>query len=124
MDKRDLFSIGCVAKMFHISVGTLRHYERSGLLSPEYIDPHTGYRYYSTKQFEVLSTIRSLRVLDMPLEQIFDFLQNREIDNMNFIEKHKMHVSGFSREITMIDDGLTNDEEQFVTEIQIPVQMF
>ncbi|WP_294375480.1 MerR family DNA-binding transcriptional regulator [uncultured Clostridium sp.] len=46
MDKRDLFSIGYVAKMFHISVGTLRHYERSGLLSPEYIDPHTGYRYY------------------------------------------------------------------------------
>ncbi|WP_294375510.1 GyrI-like domain-containing protein [uncultured Clostridium sp.] len=43
---------------------------------------------------------------------------------MNFIEKHKMHVSGFSREITMVDDGLTNDEEQFVTEIQIPVQMF
>ena len=30
--------------------------------------------------------------------------------------------AGFSREITMIDYGLTNDTEKFVTEITIPVQ--
>lgn len=53
--------------MFHISVGTLRHYEKIGLLQPEYIDNETGYRYYSTRQFECLNTIRYLRVLDMSL---------------------------------------------------------
>lgn len=36
--KEKLFQIGDVAKMFHISVGSLRHYEKEGLLQPEYID--------------------------------------------------------------------------------------
>lgn len=74
MGRKELFQIGDVAKMFHISVGTLRHYEKFGLLQPEYIDSETGYRYYSTRQFECLNTIRYLRVLDMPLPQIKDFL--------------------------------------------------
>ncbi len=46
---------------------------------PEYIDPRTGYRYYGAKQFEVLNTIRYLRVLDMPLTQIAEFLHNRDV---------------------------------------------
>ena len=47
MENKKLFQIGDVAKMFHISVGSLRHYEQAGLLKPEYTDPETGYRYYS-----------------------------------------------------------------------------
>ena len=79
MEEKRLFQIGDVAKMFQFSVGSLRHYEKKGLLAPEYTDPETGYRYYSVKQFEILNTIRYLRVLDMPLEQIAEFLQNRDI---------------------------------------------
>ena len=75
-----LLQIGEVAKMYHVSLGTLRHYEQKGLLHPEYIDTHTGYRYYSARQLEVLNTIRYLRVLDIPLEQIREFLENRDID--------------------------------------------
>ena len=67
MEDKKLFLIGEVAKMFHISMGTLRHYEQAGLLTPEYTDPDTGYRYYGTRQFELLNTIRYLRVLDFPL---------------------------------------------------------
>lgn len=80
MENKKLFQIGDVAKMFHISVGSLRRYEQAGLLKPEYTDPETGYRYYSVRQFEVLNTIRYLRVLDMPLGQIGEFLGNRDID--------------------------------------------
>ena len=74
-----LFRIGQVARMFNISLGSLRHYERCGLLEPAYVDRRTGYRYYGVKQFEVLNTIRYLRVLDMPLEQIAEFLHNRDV---------------------------------------------
>lgn len=80
MDK--LFRIGDVAKLFHLSVSSLRHYEKAGLLTPEYIAEDTGYRYYSTRQFEVLNTIRYLRMLDLPLSEIADFLQNREVDRI------------------------------------------
>lgn len=87
MDRKGLFSIGEVSKLFHISVSSLRHYENVGLLYPEYTSPDTGYRYYGTEQFEVLNTIRYLRALDMPLAEIEDFLKNRDISN---IEKKLM----------------------------------
>ena len=54
MSDQELFRIGEVAKMCHMSVGTLRYYEQMGLLQPEYTDPATGYRYYSVRQFEQL----------------------------------------------------------------------
>jgi DNA-binding transcriptional MerR regulator len=80
MDRKNLFPIGEVSKLFHISVSSLRHYENIGLLTPEYISPDSGYRYYGTEQFEVLNTIRYLRALDMPLLEIEDFLKNKDID--------------------------------------------
>lgn len=82
MDRKGLFSIGEVSKLFHVSVSSLRHYENIGLLHPEYTSPDTGYRYYGTEQFEVLNTIRYLRALDMPLSEIEDFLKNRDISNI------------------------------------------
>ena len=80
MDRKNLFPIGEVSKLFHISVSSLRHYENIGLLTPAYISPDSGYRYYGTEQFEVLNTIRYLRALDMPLTEIEDFLKNKDID--------------------------------------------
>ena len=79
MDRKNLFPIGEVSKLFHISVSSLRHYEHIGLLTPEYISSDSGYRYYGTEQFEVLNTIRYLRALDMPLAEIEDFLKNNDI---------------------------------------------
>jgi len=100
----ELFQIGEVAKLFHISVGSLRHYEQAGLLTPQYIDPDSGYRYYSTQQFEVLNTIRYLRVLDMPLDQIAEFLQNRDIDVIEEkMARQKQAVIEKQRELKSIE---------------------
>ena len=82
MDRKGLFSIGEVSKLFHISVSSLRHYENIGLFHPEYISQDTGYRCYGTGQFEVLNTIRYLRALDMPLAKIEDFLKNKDTSNI------------------------------------------
>ena len=109
MEKSGLFQIGDVAKMFSLSVGTLRHYEKIGLLSPEYIDPETGYRYYSTRQFECLNTIRYLRVLDTPLEQIADFLKNREVDHIqDLLRQQKEAVRSKQRELEIIERKIDN----------------
>ena len=82
MDRKNLFPIGEVSKLFHISVSSLRHYEHIGLLTPEYISSDSGYRYYGTEQFEVLNTIRYLRALDMPLAEIEDFHKNKDISRI------------------------------------------
>lgn len=102
MNKKNLFQIGEVARMFHLSVGSLRHYEKAGLLHPEYIDPDSGYRYYSTKQFEVLNMIRSCRALGMPLEQIAEFLGHRSIDKMyQMLESQKKAVLQQQKELAI-----------------------
>ena len=40
--KKDLFKIGDVAKLFNISVSTLRYYEKLGLVIPEEVDKDTS----------------------------------------------------------------------------------
>ena len=109
MEKSDLFQIGDVAKLFDLSVSSLRHYENIGLLMPEYIDPNTGYRYYSPRQFEVLNTIRYLRALDMPLGEIGDFIQNRDIDKIEEkLSQQKKAVIEKQRELNRIERKIDN----------------
>ena len=113
MEDKKLFQIGDVARMFHISTGSLRHYEQAGLLKPEYIDQDTGYRYYSVRQFEILNTIRYLRALDMPLEQIDDFLKNRDIDVIeDKLMKQKELVARNQRELAIIEQKIEHRLDQ------------
>lgn len=104
MDRKGLFSIGEVSRLFHVSGSTLRHYENIGLLAPEYIAPDSGYRYYGMEQFEALNTIRYLRALDMPLSEIADFLKNREIDRIEEkLMQQKQAVLSKRRELERIE---------------------
>lgn len=81
-DENRLLRIGEVARLFNLSVGSLRHYEHLGLLEPARVDPATGYRYYGVRQLSTLNTISHLRVLDLPLEQIRAFVATRDVDLM------------------------------------------
>lgn len=104
MDRKNLLPIGEVSKLFHISVSSLRHYENIGLLTPEYISPDSGYRYYGSGQFEVLNTIRYLRALDMPLAEIEDFLKNRDIDRIEEkLRQQKETVLKKQRELKRVE---------------------
>lgn len=109
MEKHELFQIGDVARMFHLSVGSLRHYEKAGLLQPEYIDKKTGYRYYSIRQFECLNTIRYLRVLDLPLTQIADFLKNKDIDKIReMLRRQREAVICKQKDLQIIERKIDN----------------
>lgn len=111
-DKK-LLQIGEVAKIFHISMGTLRHYEQTGLLQPEYVDEQTGYRYYGVRQLEVLNTIRYLRVLDFPLLEIAEFLHNRDTQIMEEkLVKQKEIIEKKRRELDIIAGKIDHRLEQ------------
>lgn len=109
MNKSELFQIGDIAKLFHLSVSSLRHYEAIGLLKPERIDPATGYRYYSISQFNALNVIRYLRVLDMPLDEIAAFLQNRDVAKAEaMLMKQKEAVAQKLEELRRIERKIDN----------------
>ena len=101
---RQLFTIGDMARLFHLSVSSIRHYETLGLLTPERVDPATGYRYYGPRQFEVFNTIRYLRALDMPLGEIADFLNDRDVEKIeDKLRAQKKAVAEKQRELARIE---------------------
>ena len=68
--KNSLLKIGEMAELNHVSTQTLRLYAKNKLLEPEYMDPETGYRYYTLEQCAKLDLIRALKSCRLSLEQI------------------------------------------------------
>ena len=63
-------TIGDFSRVTFLSVKTLRHYHRAGLLEPAEVDPVTGYRRYTCAQIPIAQVVRRFRDLDMPLDEI------------------------------------------------------
>ncbi|WP_368490630.1 MerR family transcriptional regulator [Clostridium sp. BJN0013] len=76
---KDRISITGLARLRNVNTETLRHYDRIGLFKPTYVDPKTGYRYYSVLQYEKLGTIKELRQLGMSLKEIKEYFDNRHV---------------------------------------------
>lgn len=75
---KDVFTIGEVSRLFRIKSSAIRYYCDIGLLTPAYVDPETGYRYFSTAHFERLNTIKYLQTLGLSLQEIQTFVDNRD----------------------------------------------
>ncbi|WP_283134163.1 MerR family transcriptional regulator [Rhizohabitans arisaemae] len=65
-----LVSIGTFSAMTRLSVKALRLYDELDLLRPTKVDASSGYRYYALSQAGRAESIRRLRALDMPIEEI------------------------------------------------------
>ena len=65
-----LLTIGEFARRAQLSVKALRLYERLGVLVPDHVDAHSGYRRYHERQLAVARLVAMLRRLDMPLAQV------------------------------------------------------
>ena len=76
-------TIGDFSRATHLSVKTLRHYHRVGLLAPADVDADTGYRWYTTDQIPTAQVIRRFRDLDMPLDQIHAVLEASDLRTRN-----------------------------------------
>lgn len=78
MDK-ELIPIGKMASINHISIATLRLYDENGLLIPKYIDPDTGYRYYTLQQNSRLDLIAYMKELGMSLAEMKNVFEKEDI---------------------------------------------
>jgi DNA-binding transcriptional MerR regulator len=86
----------------HLSVKTLRHYHRLGLLIPAEVDPDSSYRRYSTEQIPTAQVIRRFRDVDMPLDQIGAVLQAPDIDTRNAL---------LTEHLARLQEGLIQTQE-------------
>jgi DNA-binding transcriptional MerR regulator len=73
-EHRPVFRISDFSRLTRVTIKTLRHYDRLGLLAPAYVDPVTRYRWYSAAQVPRLHRIRALRDLGFSLEDVADIL--------------------------------------------------
>lgn len=69
-----LLRIGEVADFFQISVKAVRIYEKKGIIVPAYVDPESGYRYYTPDQLHQLSALLELKALGFSLDEIKDVM--------------------------------------------------
>ena len=66
----ELIPIGRFARLAGLSIGALRHYDELGILRPADVDPFTSYRRYRRDQLETARTIRRLRDLELPIDEV------------------------------------------------------
>lgn len=69
-----MFRIREFSQLTRVSIKTLRHYDRLGLLVPAYVDPRTRYRHYAARQAPRLYHILALRDLGFPLAHVVEIL--------------------------------------------------
>ena len=72
--KTKLLSIGDMSKMTGASIRSIRYYEQINLLKPTFIDPNSGYRYYSFEQSYHIEMIMFCVELDIPLKELPSFV--------------------------------------------------
>ena len=82
------YTVGQVAELAGVTVRTLHHYDRIGLLSPEQRS-EGGYRSYSSADLERLHRILSYRELGLALEDIASLLDDPGIDPVAHLSRQE-----------------------------------
>jgi DNA-binding transcriptional MerR regulator/effector-binding domain-containing protein len=102
-----------MSKIFNLNVRTLRYYDDIGLLKPAKVDENSGYRYYSSDQFERVDTIKYLRALDISISQIRRFFENSDIEEMaEIMEEQEAEIRRKKDELTTIENKISNRLKQ------------
>ncbi|MFI3231270.1 MAG: helix-turn-helix domain-containing protein [bacterium] len=105
---KNLLSIGKLAKLTGVTIETLRHYDKKGILTPDFIDPQTNYRYYSILQYYKLELILELREIGMSIEDIKNYLDKQSIKtSLELFEEQSKQTKLLIKKLEKIDQDIT-----------------
>jgi DNA-binding transcriptional MerR regulator/effector-binding domain-containing protein len=94
------FSIGEMSRLMNVPIKTLRYYDEIGLFKPVEVNRDTGYRYYSTEQFEQLDIIKYLRLLGVPLAEIAAHFTQLRVENfLQLLKRQEKTIDEKIREL-------------------------
>lgn len=110
---KNYYTAGDMARMFSLSRQTLLYYDKIGLLKPEYVSEN-GYRHYSLHQYLELEIISNFRKIDVPIEEIQEYLNHRSPEALRRIlkERHKQ-----SKEIIKLNQNICKDIESMYEQL-------
>ena len=75
-EMKDYLTIGEVSKITSLPISTLRYYDSEGIISPNYKDEKTNYRYYRFFQIPIIKMIVHLKKLGFSNAKIKSHLEN------------------------------------------------
>ena len=102
----NLLSIGEIAKSRNIDVQSLRYYEKLGILIPAYINPDSGYRYYSLEQIMILDTIILCVDIGIPLKELKNYVDEKNELQFEKLLKHGRKIA--TEKISKIEANLSS----------------
>jgi DNA-binding transcriptional MerR regulator len=79
------YTVGEVAKLAHVSVRTLHHYDEMGLLQPSERS-EAGYRHYTLEDLERLQQVLLYKELGFSLDEIRDLMSDPSFDRREALE--------------------------------------
>lgn len=104
---KEKLTISEMAKLRGMTAETLRHYDRIDLFKPQYIDPNSGYRYYSIFQYEILGTIKELRQLGMSTDEIKDYFNERNFSkSLDILKAKHADLVSILNELTDLEENI------------------
>lgn len=87
MNKNEnLITIGELSKLTGVHIKSLRYYDEIGILNPVYVNPDSGYRYFSYTQIHLVEAIQFYIDMNVPLREIHSFISDRDNQKMDFME--------------------------------------
>ena len=103
-----MYQIGEFSKICQVSIKTLRHYDKIGLLKPAEVDRYTGYRYYNKSQLERMLLIQKLKRYGLSLEKIMSLvLCGNDADFRQTLQLQKEKLKWQQMELGMVIHELT-----------------
>ncbi len=114
------FSIGEMSKLHNVSIQTLRHYDKIGLLKPGYVNEKSKYRYYSVKHFVTLDLIKQCKAMGLSLEEIKYIIDNyTSFDSiLNIISNQKELIDNKIEELQNIKSNITFLESRIKSSLE------
>lgn len=74
-----MLTIGQFSKTCMVTIKTLRHYDKTGLIHPYAVNEENGYRFYSEEQIPQMLLIKKLKYYGFSLSDIKDMLSDESV---------------------------------------------
>lgn len=116
MNDKKLLTIGEIAKLTDASIKSLRYYEEIGILKPVFINPDTGYRYYSLNQINLIWIFQLCIEFDIPLKELTRFIENFETINYKGLLEYGKEIA--KKKLDTLQKGL-NFIEKNLSELEL-----